>query len=79
MKTIYVTFQIKPTDLCKSLGIETKYHAIKCSSERDAQDAASDINSIDGVSYIRINTTGKLRRKDRKIILYGSNYIKELY
>lgn len=78
MKTIYVTFQIKPTEYCRSLGCKTKHYAVKCSSMATAQEAAADINSIDGISHIYINQCGRLRHKDTKVILFGRDYIGEL-
>lgn len=79
MKAIYVTFQIKPTDFVKSLlGLKTSHYAIKCDNEKDAREAASDVYSIDGVTYIRINRRGRLRHRDTKILPYGINYDKEL-
>ena len=78
MKTIYVTFQIKKPPYCFAPTITTRYYAIKCSRMADAQEAASDVNSIDGVSHIYINKCGRLRHKDTKVILYGSYYIGEL-
>lgn len=78
MNTIYVTFQIKPTEYCISLGYKTKYYAIKCGSMNDAREAASDVNSIDGVSHIYINKCGRLKHEDTKIILFGNYYAGEL-
>ena len=76
-KPIYVTFSIRPTDYVRSMGYENKYYAVKCDTMDNAMEAMSDINSIDGISYLRINKCGRIR-KDAKVILYGSNYIGEL-
>lgn len=74
MKTIYVTFQIKPTEFISLLlGLKTEHYAIKCDNEEQALEAASDIYSFDGITYLRINRCGKLRHKDTKIIQY-ENY-----
>lgn len=78
MKPIYVTFQIKPTLYLMAMGYNTKHYAIKCSSMDDAYDAASDINSFCGVTYIRINKCGRLRHKDTIVMINGDNYDKKL-
>lgn len=78
METIYVTFQIKPTAYCMSLGYEAKHYAIKCSSMDNAREAASDVSSIDGVSHLYINKCGRLKHKDTKVIMFGSYYEGEL-
>ena len=79
MKNVYVTFQVKPTKFCQTmLGLKTKHYAIKCNNIKDAHEAASDVYGIDGISYLRINTCGRLRHKDTKIILYGSYYDGEI-
>lgn len=77
MANLYVTFQIKPTFMGRALGIKTKYYAIKCETYDEATDVALDINSLDGVTYLRINKCGKLSRKDVKI-LPSNDYIKHI-
>ena len=56
---IYVTFQVK-------YGIfthkPTKYYAVKCKDIEEAMAVASDIYSYDGISYLRINKCGKIRK-----------------
>lgn len=78
MRTIYVTFQIKEPPYLFAPTIVTKHYAIKCGNMNDAKEAAADIYSFDGVSYVYINKCGRLRHKDTKVILFGSNYGKEL-
>lgn len=56
----YVTFQIKPSAYCRALGMETKKYAIECPDMESAQEVAADVNSLDGVTYLRINKSGKL-------------------
>lgn len=56
-KYVYVTFQIKPA---KVLNLPTKRYAVQCKDMDEALEVASDINSFDGVTYIRINKSGRL-------------------
>ena len=58
---VYVTYQVRPSEYLRLvLGHETKKYAIECESESQAIEVASDVNSLDGVSYIYINRCGKL-------------------
>lgn len=63
----YVTFQIKPCDFAKAMGIETKYYAVECNNDEEVKDIMSDANGIDGVTYIRVNK-GTTRMKGRQIL-----------
>lgn len=66
---MYVTYQIKPTEFCRQLGHKTEYYAVRC-TEENWREIAADINSLDGVTYIRLNKCGRIR-KDAKILNYG--------
>lgn len=63
----YVTFQIKPCEFAKAMGIATKYYAVECNNDEEVKDVMSDANSIDGVTYIRVNK-GTTRMKGRQIL-----------
>lgn len=63
----YVTFQIKPCDFAKSMGVETKYYAVECNNDEEVKDVMSDAYSIDGVTYIRVNNRGT-RLNNRQIL-----------
>lgn len=69
-KWVYVTYQIKPTEFVRNLGYKTQYFAVRCKDEEDALEALMDLNSLDGVTYLRINKCGRIR-KDAKIVNYG--------
>ena len=76
---IYVTYQIKPTAFVSAMtGEKTKYYAIKCNDYAQAVDIASDVNSLDGVTYVRINQCGHLKHKDT-IISDGNEYWRKMY
>ena len=77
-KTIYVTFQVKPTEFCRAMGFKTLYFAIECHGEEQARAAAADVNSIDGVTYIRFNHCLRSRHKDLKVIHWASDYAREI-
>lgn len=77
MTMVYVTFIIRPAGLLKFF-YPTRHYAIKCKDMEQAEDAASDIYSFNGVSHIYFNKSGRLRHKDTKIIEYGTNYGKQL-
>lgn len=78
MKTIYVTFHVKKQPYFMASTRISYFYAIKCSNISDAKEAASDVNSIDGVLYVRINKSGRLPHKNTKVILFGSCYESEL-
>lgn len=63
----YVTFQIKPCDFAKSMGVETKYYTVECNNDEEVKEIMSDAYGIDGVTYIRVNK-GTTRMKGRKIL-----------
>jgi len=69
-KYVYVTFQIKPA---KVLNQPAKYYAVQCKDMDEALEVASDINSLDGAAYIRLNKSGRLRKgvKMLKVGEYG--------
>lgn len=71
-KSWYVTYQIKPTEFCRQLGHKTEYYAVRC-TEDNWREIASDINSLDGVTYIRLNKCGRLH-KGVKILEYGERF-----
>lgn len=78
MKKIYVTFQIK-----KVIGFneytpifDTFKYAVECDNIKEATEIASDIYSIDGIRYLNINKSGRIK-KDVKI-LNKNNYLKEV-
>lgn len=58
----YVTFQIKPPRILRENGIATRYYAIECPSMDKTLEVASDIYSLDGISYLKINKCGRLRK-----------------
>ena len=77
---VYVTYQIKPTALVREMtGKETEYYAIKCRDYDQAVVIASDVNSLDGVTYIRINRCGHLKHKGQITITSGDEYWKKTY
>jgi hypothetical protein len=77
---VYVTYQIKPTALLREMtGKETEYYAIKCRDYDQAVVIASDVNSLDGVTYIRINRCGHLKHKGQITITSGDEYWKKTY
>jgi hypothetical protein len=63
----YVTFQMKPCDFAKAMGIETKYYAVECNNDEEVKEIMSDVYSIDGVTYIRVNK-GTTRMKGRQVL-----------
>lgn len=69
-KYVYVTFQIKSA---KVLNVPTKRYAVQCKDMDEALEVASDINSLDGAAYIRLNKSGRLRKgvKMLKVGEYG--------
>jgi hypothetical protein len=77
---IYVTYQIKPSVFVTAVtGKQTEYHAIRCKNYDQAAVIASDVNSLDGVTYLRINRCGHLKHKDKVIITSGDEYWKKMY
>lgn len=56
---MYVTFQIKPCEFARMCGFETKRYAIKCENLEQLGEVLSDVNSIDGVTYLRVNKSKK--------------------
>lgn len=77
---IYVTYQIKPSVFVTAVtGKQTEYHAIRCKDYDQAVVIASDVNSLDGVTYLRINRCGQLKHKDKVIIMSGDEYWKKMY
>ena len=58
-KYVYVTFQIKPA---KVLNQPAKHYAVQCKDMDEALEVASDINSLDGAAYIRLNKSGRLHK-----------------
>ena len=63
----YVTFQFRPATIPAMMGVKTKKYAIRCESEEEVRYTLADINSYDGVSYLRVNRCGKLP-KGTKIV-----------
>lgn len=62
-KKIFVTYRTKPSNyVCRLTGAKAKYYAIECVDEKEALEIASDINSLDGVSYLKINKSGRIRK-----------------
>ena len=65
---MYVTFQFRPIKfVAETMGIKTKKYAILCNTMDEVHKTMADINSFDGVSYIRLNKCGKLP-KGTKIV-----------
>lgn len=56
---MYVTFQIKPCEFARMCGFETKRYAIKCENLEQLGEVLSDVNSIDGITYLRVNKSKK--------------------
>jgi hypothetical protein len=77
---VYVTFQIRFTDfVAATTGKKVEYHAIKCNDYDQAVTIASDVNGLDGASYVRINRCGHLKHKDKTNIISGDEYWKKMY
>ena len=76
---IYVTYQFRPTSFARSLGAETERYAVKCRTYDQALGIISDLNSLDGVSYIRINRCGQLKNRNTIKIVSGDEYWKKCY
>lgn len=70
MSKVYVTFNIRLTPY---LGSAIKRYAIKCDNDNEAYDIASDVNSIDRVSYIRFRHSKPY--KDAKVMT-AEEYLK---
>lgn len=65
-KIMYVTFQFKPSKYVETvMGVKTRKYAIACESIDEAHEIMADVNSFDGVSYIRLNKCGKLPKGTR--------------
>lgn len=76
---VYVTYQEKPSAFVTAMtGAKTKYYAIKCHDYDQAREIATDVCSLDGVTYVRINQCGHLKHKDT-IITDGDEYWKKMY
>ena len=60
MKTIFVTFSIERMQ--KDFTTECKKYAIKCQNDKEAKACASDLYSMDGINYIRINRCNRINR-----------------
>lgn len=77
---VYVTYQFKPTSFVSELtGSETEYHAVRCEDYDQAVTIAADVNSLVGVTYVRINQCGHIKHKDKVIITSGNDYWKKMY
>ena len=63
-KFVYVTFQIRYP---KMFGFPTKYFAVRCKTEGEARDVASNVYSLDGISHIYFNRCGKFGHKVKMI------------
>ena len=60
-KLMYVTFQFKPSKYVETvMGVKTRKYAIECETLDEAHEIMSDVNSLDGVSYIRLNKCHRL-------------------
>lgn len=71
----FVTFRIRPhIVLATLLGFKTKYFAVRCQSEQQAKEVASDVYSIDGISYLKIKKSKRLRKD--AIFCTPENYLK---
>ena len=58
---MYVTFQFRPSKyIATVMGVKTKKYAIECQTLDEAHEIIADVNSLDGISYIRLNKCGKL-------------------
>lgn len=75
---VYLTFILKPCKLLQEMGCDTVHFAIKTADEMQAWDAASDIYSIDGLSYMHINKCGRLHHKDVVTMKFGTDYEKQI-
>ena len=69
-----VTFQVKPNNIGKTLGFGTRFFAITCDTKEQALEAANDVNSIDGVKYVYINSCSRTRHNNICIFDYGMTY-----
>ena len=59
MKKYYITFHIKYVT-----GVQ-KFYAVKVEDMQQAQDVLSDVYSLEGYNYIRLNKCGRLHNKSR--------------
>ena len=69
-----VTFQVKPNRIGRSLGFGNKFFAITCDTREQALEAASDVNNIDGVKYVYINSCSRTKHKNLVVFDYGMTY-----
>lgn len=76
-KKFYVTYKIVPTIFAMAVGIQTEYHAVECESESEAYEVASDVNSLDGISYLRVNKCGRINKQSK--VITADEYWKKHY
>lgn len=70
-KKIYVTFQIKSIS-----DMWTMRYAVECNDKEQARFVASDLYSINGVSYIRLNFSGRFKKGT--ILCTTENYLQKI-
>ena len=71
---MYVTFNVRNLPC---FGGKIERYAIKCKDMEQAKLIASDINSFDGVSYLRISTKSKPHKEAH--IFDGDRYFEAGY
>lgn len=49
----YVTFQIRPAQVFKDMGFQTRKFAVACDDGTDLYAVAANLNSVVGISYLR--------------------------
>lgn len=65
---MYITFNIKYVT-----GRQC-FYAVKVDNLQEAQEILSDVYSLDGYNYIRLNKCGKLHKKSRYYIMSYDEY-----
>ena len=65
---MYITFHIKYVT-----GVQ-KFYAVNIENLQQAQDVLSDVYSLEGYNYIRLNECGRLHNKSRYYIMNYNDY-----
>lgn len=69
---IYVTCNVIFPQMLRGLGYTIKRFAVRCVSEDEARKARSDLNSYDGVTYVRVNRCGRIS-DSVKVLLFDES------
>ena len=71
---MFVTFQFRPSKyIATVMGVKTEKLAIECHTMEEAHEIMADVNSYDGISYIRLNKCGRLP-KGTKVVKLGDKF-----